>query len=86
MENRLDAILSKANAENWDSIVPNVPLRLRIAIDALYRSHPNFMSYTGDDFELALRDHPGVAAQFSAYNDLTVAFAIRDKRLQSNSG
>lgn len=83
--NRLDEILAKANADDWDSIVPNVPLRLRLAIDAFHRSYPNFMKFTGDELEVALREHPGVAAQFGAYNDLTIAFAIRDKRLQAKA-
>lgn len=83
--NRLDGILKAANAENWDYIIPNVPMRLRVAIDALKRSHPEFMNYTGEELEAALRDHAGISAQFSAYNDMTVAFAIRDKRLQANT-
>jgi hypothetical protein len=74
-----------ANAEQWGYIVPNVPLRLRIAIDSLHRSHPTFMKYTGTELEYALREHPGIAAQFSTYNELTIAFAIRDKRLQAKT-
>ncbi|MEK7462225.1 MAG: hypothetical protein AAB618_01510 [Patescibacteria group bacterium] len=81
--NRLDTILERANAERWEYIIPNVPLRLRIAIDSLHQSHPNFMNYTAAELELALRGQPGIAAQFSTYNDLTIAFAIRDKRLQA---
>lgn len=85
MENRLALILNAANAENWEYIIPRVPLRLRVAIDSLYRSHPNFMQYSSEELETALRENPGIAAQFSAYQDLTVAFAIRDKRLHMNS-
>lgn len=83
--NRLDRILMAANAENWIFIIPNIPMRLRVAIDSLYRSHPDFMNYSGQELEAALRENAGIAAQFSAYTDVTVAFAIRDKRLQADT-
>ena len=80
--NRLNKILELANEEHWEYYIPNTPLRLGIAIDSLNRSYPKFWNMNAGELEEALRNNPGVSAQFNCYDEILVGFAIRTLRIR----
>jgi HD superfamily phosphohydrolase YqeK len=80
---RLEKILYLANQVEWNHIVPQVKMRLRVAVDALERQHPRFWDYTNQELLQALEENPGISAIFNAYDELSLAYVIRMVRLQS---
>lgn len=82
---RLEHILLLAKQEEWNHIVPQVKMRLRVAVDALERKHPHFWNYSNEELIRALEENPGISAIFNAYDELSLAYVIRTVRKQSTS-
>ena len=80
---RIEQILNLANQTEWNHIVPQVKMRLRVAVDALERKHPHFWNYSNEELLKALEENPGVSAIFNAHDELSLAYVIRMVRLQN---
>lgn len=81
-EKRLSSILIKANEADWTGYIPNIHMRLKLALTILGRNVPKFWEMSASLLAEQIAEFPAIKAQFDIHDNITLAFAIRTLRMQ----